>query len=210
MYRIQALLAVSVALIAAGALAASAEAACGSEWCIAGKGLKTGESAELAKTGTLTKAEISIPSFGIVVECSKLEARKAFLTGTTTGKAEGISFGGCGIKGSPCSLESPTITTVPLKSGPAKPLEKSLEGESLTSPETGKTTAVVVFTGETCAIAGEQPLSGTIKEIAPTGLEEKTEQEIVVKTEVKVGSAVGHVTIEEKIKLASGSPMKLG
>jgi hypothetical protein len=211
MNRIQALLAVSVALIAAGALAASAEATCGAQWCISGKGLETGESAELAKTGTLIKAELTIPSFSIVLECSKLEARKAFLTGLNTGKAEGLSFGGCAIKGSTCSLGSPTITSVPLKSGPAKLLEGGKGGESVTSPETGKALAVVEFVGEACAIAGEQPINGTAKEIAPTGQEEKAEQEIVVKSgEVKVGSVTGHMTIEEKIKLVSGSPMKLG
>jgi hypothetical protein len=211
MYRIQALLAVSVALIAAGALAASAEAACGSEWCIVGKGLKTGESAELAKTATVTKAELSIPSFGIVAECSKFESQKAFLTGPNTGKAEGISFGGCAIKGSSCKLGSSTITTVPLKSGPAKPLEGGKEGESVTSPETGTRLTTIEFTGGECAIAGKQSINGTAKEIAPTGQEEKTEQEILVKSgEVKVGSVTGHMTIEEKIKLASGSTMKLG
>jgi hypothetical protein len=212
MYRIQALLALSAALIAAGALAASSQAACGTEWCISGKGLKTGESAELAKAATVTKAELSIPMFGIVAECSKFESQKAFLTGPNTGKAEGISFSGCAIKGSSCKLGSSTITTVPLKSGPAKPVEGSgKEGESITSPETGTTLTTVEFVGGECAITGKQAINGSAREIAPTGQEEKTEQEIVVKSgEVKVGAVTGHMTIEEKIKLASGSPMKLG
>ena len=108
MHRIQVSLAIAVGLLVVGALAASsASAACSaSEWCIAGKGLKTGESAELAKATTVTKAELAIPAFGIVAECTKFEARKAFLTGPNTGKAEGISFGGCAIKGSSCTLGS--------------------------------------------------------------------------------------------------------
>jgi hypothetical protein len=214
MYRIQTFLAVSVALFVVGALAASSAAACGAEeWCVAGKGLKTGESAELAKTTSVSKVELSIPSMSIKGKCSSFEAQKALLTGPNTGKASALVFGGCSISGSEaCALGKSTITSNALKSGPAKPLGTK-EGESVTSPETGTTLGVIELVGEMCALAGKQPITGKVKEIAPTGQEENAEQLIVAKTvegEVKIGSTTGQLSIEEKIKLASGSKMRLG
>lgn len=215
MYRIQVLLAVSAALLVVGALAASsASAACGAEeWCVAGNGLKTGESAELAKTVALVKMELSIPAMKVKVKCTSLEAQKAFLTGPNTGKALALALGGCSIAGiEGCTLASSTLTSNALKSGPAKPVGTK-EGESITSPETGTTLGVISFVGETCALAGKQPVTGKVKEVAPTGQEENAEQTIAVKGsegEVHVGSTTAQLTVEVKIKLASGSKMRLG
>jgi hypothetical protein len=214
MYRIQVFLAVSVVLLAAGALATSSAAACGTgEWCISTKGLKTGESAELAKTTAVTKLELSVPSVGVKGKCTSFEAQKAFLTGPNTGKAAALVFSGCTITGAEaCAFAKSTITSNALKSGPAATLGTK-EGESITSPETGTVLGVVELVGESCALAGKQPITGKVKEIAPTGQVESAEQLIVAKTgegEVKIGSAAALLAVEQKIKLVSGSKMALG
>jgi hypothetical protein len=215
MYRIRVLLAVSVALLAAGALvASSASAACVAEkWCIAGAELKTGESAELAKMVTLSKAELSVSSPEAKIVCSSLEALNALLAGPSSGKAAELNFSGCTYSGPEgCALAKSVITTNALKSGPAKALGTK-EGESITGPETGTVLGAIEFVGSLCAMVGKQPVTGKVKEVAPKGQEENSEQMIIAKSsegEVKLGGVPVKLTVEAKIKLASGSKMKFG
>jgi hypothetical protein len=143
-------------------------------WFVGGKELTKGENVAVASPGSLdSPAVFNSPGLSLKISCSSYSTAKAELVGGEEEKAlvESAKFEGCS-ESSPatCTLTSSTIATVPL----ALLLElrhihngKLPHFLKLAHPQTGTTIAKLTFTGGSCPLAGEKPLSGSFKEGVP-------------------------------------------
>ena len=162
--------------------------------------------AELA--GTIKVLEHGVlEAAGVKVECTSTEI------GVSGGEivfpdqiqAKDLTFKSCKST-APCSLASETILTLPIH-GLAE-----LDGTSGTLikllPLPSKTFALLHFEGETCALLGIQPVTGTLDLLAPSGKNPNVLQLVSVFSltgSLKVGSSEATLSgLTGDVKLASG------
>lgn len=172
-----------LALLPAGASAATAG------WMVGGNLLNGTEHINpLGKA--VQKFKLNLGAIGLIT-CNTEDVQGENITISTPamGLAAFLEFKGCTISSETCGLGQTTIKTNALL------IEATLEGtlavKTLILPETKNILInTILFTGETCAIAGNQPAAGRIVSTMPEGQDERTEQliEISPSALVQVGT----------------------
>lgn len=178
-------------------------------WFVEGSEL-TG-SAALATTAAVDEAfKLEVPSVATTVKCSgsTLSSTSPEIVAPSRIAMASITFSSCKTEGTGgCTLAAETISSLPLL---AELTELTYpEDKAAFTPKTKKTFAAIHFEGGTCALAGIQPVTAATKLSAtlPTGQEEKTLQQIKVKTtkgDLKLGLNEAELTGAALIKLGSG------
>jgi hypothetical protein len=176
-------------------------------WFVEGSEL-TGTAA-LATTASVDE-NFKLTAAGITIECtgSTLNSASPELKAPNLIAASSLTFSECkSTPSEPCTLATKTISTVALLaelSGLAFP-----EVKAIFAPKTKTTFATIKFNGSECALAGTQPINGKATTTLLAGQEEKTFQQIKVKTtkgEFKLGSSEAELTGAALLKLISGAP----
>jgi len=197
------ILATATTIYAATATSASAG------WFIEGSEL-TGTAA-LATKETVTEA-FKLTAVSVTVECtaSTVNATGSELQAPNLILATSLIFNECkaGPAESGCSLATKTIGTLPLLAE----ILGGLAPEDLAAlkPKPSKTLAVIGFTGATCALLGNQPITGSKLPFPislPTGQDTKSPQ--VLSTEIgeeqlKLGSSGANLKSATSLELVSG------
>ena len=171
-------------------------------------------SAALATTANVEQ-ENEIVAVGVSITCTgaALNAVNAGIEASNKGSATALEFKECSANGNTCSLENSTIKTRPLS------LEATQQGAIAVvtkfKPKTGTLLSEITFEGTECSLAGVQPLTGTVKALAPTGQEERTWQLIeagvtAASGELKLGPAAALFNGAASFKLASQKGWGLG
>jgi hypothetical protein len=188
--------------VLAFAVLTSASTASAAEWKMNATGLgekPTGEASE--KTETTAGAVLEIK--GVTsIKCTGSKLEKVKLVGTNKVEGKG-SATGCKAS-APCKVPE-TITSKPLvgevSAGTAP------EDVITIKPATGETFANLELSGETCPLAGTQPIKGKVKAKMPEGQKELLRQSFSVNStgELKVGTSEATLTDILIIILTDGS-----
>jgi hypothetical protein len=153
-------------------------------WFLEGAELPAGSKAALASTGKVAETSTLLaPALELAVVCgsSTLDSTSPEIIGENTLKASALKFLACNTTKptSGCALEvtNQVITTLPLK---ATVREATVPADRLlVTPQTKTTLAEIPFSeANTCALAGLQPVKGSLTLNAPTLQEEQAEQPI--------------------------------
>jgi hypothetical protein len=175
MTRTKAIIAVLTATMAFGAVAASSATA---EWYVGGAKLALGQSKAVAPTATVDETStFNIPQFPIKITCSgpnllikegSISNPESYIVGQEVWDGCAVTpSGNCSV--SPSSISStPVLGTVTTAASPADKVTFA--------PQTKKTIAIIPFSGELCALAGEQPLTGSFTQKLPAGQTESESQ----------------------------------
>ena len=198
-----AMCAVALALSAAAATPASAATA---GWMV-NNTMLSGSKA-VAKTAAVD-ASVEIGMMTITIRCSgsTYGSTAAEIVAPNKLAAKSLEFTNCdGIEGA-CHLWSETVITNPIF------VEVTLDGPLATlatlKPQTKSVIATVEFTGESCAVKGQQPVTGSMLILGFTGQDERTIQEVRATAsvgELKIGASAVTVGGLALTRLATGEP----
>lgn len=170
---------VAAAFIAALALTALASATASADWMVNGTNL-TG-SAALATTAH-TDVTGKLNGGGLNIECSgDLKGASPEIKVGAKGSASSLTFTTCGTTNANCTVPA-EISTVPVSVLAELDPGNALATTVLFTPTAGTIFATVKFSGEKCAVAGIKPVTGKATALAPTGKDERTEQELEINT----------------------------
>ncbi len=194
-----------ITVIMAAGVCAGSTAPASANWLV-GKSQLEGTAA-LATTASVDQ-RFELKGGGVTIECkgTALNAASPQIVASSRITAASLTFGECKTTAEPCSLGSTTILTVPLV-GEVTGLT-SPEDEAVFSPQTKSTFATIKFNGETCALLGTQPITGTLGTVLPKGQEERTQQEVKASTtkgELKLGSNEAELKGSALLKLTTGA-----
>jgi hypothetical protein len=147
-------------------------------------------SAALATTARVDeKGVLTGAGFKIICEGKTLSGIAPEISAPNTGMAQSLEFTECAGE-EPCTLASTTIKTFPI--GVEATLEGALAVVATFKPLTGTVFSTIKFEGTECGLAGETPIKGTVKVLAPTGQDERTLQLITsIATEASKELLVG-------------------
>jgi hypothetical protein len=164
----------ALALALACVLSLPAVAAAEAGWMVGGKQLTGSE--KLATTAEVSVATLQTANATIICDASTLEVSGGEIVAPSSAKLS-IEFKGCQSTSATCELLSPTIGSEPLL-GLELTLAGTLAVKAKLKPSTGTTIATLKFVGSECALAGTEPLTGSIGLLMPEGQMESTTQQI--------------------------------
>lgn len=192
-----------IALLAALALCALTSASASAlSWKMESKEL-TGK--ETLKESTPLPKAAKFSGDGIEVSCTKLAAKKAFIEGPTGGGAESLVFTGCTVpaESSVCEVEKGEVKT---KEVTAK-LEAGVKITFAPKGEEFATLKVIAKSGETCSVAEEYKVTGSVTGNAVDAASERKEQPLAFTTSsgsnMKIGGKASTFTGEMTLSLGS-------
>ena len=149
-------------------------------------------------------------SAGVQMECSgsTISGVSPQIIAPESGTATTITFSECEMTTESCSVTK-TIGTYPLKV--IASLGVGLGVKLVFLPQTKTIIADIILTGETCALRGEQLVTGKVTANMASGRDERTSQLVEVATtessgELKVGSSPGEISGKVLPRLATGAP----
>ncbi len=183
------------------------KASTGGSWDVNGTSL-VGSAALAGPIKVLEHGSLSVALAGVRIEClsKELGIEGGEIVAPDEARAKSLEFKECGATEGSCTLEESTIKTLALH-GLAE-LDGTLGALIKVLPLPSKTFAVVHFLGETCALLGIQPVTGTLDLLAPSGKDPAVLQLVSVFSlpgSLKVGSDEALLTgLNGDVKLASG------
>ncbi len=190
------------AVLAFSVVATSAASAATAGWMV--KGTLLSGSKALATTAKITSGSSILEGAGFRVVCKgqNLVGVGPVISSPAMGLATSLEFTECAGEGT-CAIEGTTIKTVPILAEAT--LEGTLAAKATFTPETKNTFTTIKFLGETCALLGIQPVTGSQQVSAPEGQDERTLQLIqAIGETLKVGSTPAKLLGSAQLKLASG------
>jgi hypothetical protein len=153
------------AIFALGALTAATASA--GEWDVGGSKLVGSEPIK-SPAKVLAHGKLVVDAAGVTVECTSKELgiEGGEIVAPEEVRAKSLEFKEC-TTSEPCKLQEENIKTLALH-GKAE-LDGTLGTLVKVLPLPSKTFAVIHFLGETCALLGFQPVTGTADLLAPSG-----------------------------------------
>lgn len=181
----------------------------GGSWDVNGTPL-VGAAALAGTIKVLEHGSLIVHIAGVRIEClsQELGIEGGEIVAPDEVRAKSLEFKECAATEGPCTLQETVIKTLALH-GLAE-LDGALGTLIKILPLPSKTFAAVNFLGTTCALAGVQPVTGTVDLLAPSGKDPAILQLVRVFSlpgSLKVGSDEALLTgLEGDVQLASGQP----
>jgi hypothetical protein len=203
------MLRVSIVIAAVLAAMVTPPANAAAAWFVEGEELTT--TAALASTAAVDeKTVLAAAAAGVSVECNgaALNAVNPEIAAPNTLTAADLEFTGCTSGVSTCSLETSKIKTEPVV---AELTEQSPPAAvAVFKPKTGTLITSIAFLGSECSLAGEEPVTGRVRALLPTGEEEYVSQDVgwlpkESSGELKIGSAGASLTGSALLTLANAN-----
>ena len=177
MSKVKIIVAAFAAAFALTAVAAASASADG--WHVNGVELTGSQSASLATLAVVDKpVTLNVPALPLEITCSgHLEGVSPEITAPNTGSASSLTFTGCTVVPTTCTLSSPEIKTEAVTATAS--LAAGTADHLLFKPTTAKHFAEFELTGSSCSISGKKAVTGSVVFNAPGGQTESLTHELV-------------------------------